>query len=144
GFEWLPSSATRFTLEGFYKKYTDYPVSVLDGISLANKGTEFGAIGNEPVVQNGKGRAYGIEFFAQQKLSNRIFGVLSYTYYRSEFTGLSQQWIRSNWDNRHLLSLTGGYKLNRNWEIGLKFRYQGAAPYSPFNLEASQLNYLTL
>lgn len=144
GFEWLPSNNTRFTLEGFYKKYGNYPISILDGISLANKGTEFGAVGNEPVVQDGEGKAYGIEFFAQQKLSKRFFGVLSYTFYRSEFTGLNSEWIRSSWDNRHLLSLTAGYKLNRNWEIGLKFRYQGAAPYTPFDLNASQLNYLTL
>ena len=144
GFEWLPSNSTRFTLEGFYKKYSNYPVSILDGISLANKGTEFGAVGNEPVVQDGEGRAYGIEFFAQQKLSKRFFGILSYTFSRSDFTGLNSEWIRSSWDNRHLLSITAGYKLNRNWEIGLKFRYQGAAPYTPFDLTASQLNYLTL
>jgi hypothetical protein len=144
GFEWLPSSNTRFTLEGFYKRYSNYPVSILDGISLANKGTEFGAIGNEPIQQDGKGRVFGIEFFAQQKLSKRFFGVLSYTYYKTEFTGLNQEWIRASWDNRHLLSFTAGYKLKRNWEIGLKFRYQGAAPYTPFDLNASQLNYLTL
>lgn len=144
GFEWLPSSNTRFTLEGFYKRYNNYPVSILDGISLANKGTEFGAIGNEPIQQDGKGRVFGVEFFAQQKLSKRFFGVLSYTYYKTEFTGLNKEWIRASWDNRHLLSFTAGYKLKRNWEIGLKFRYQGAAPYTPFDLNASQLNYLTL
>jgi len=37
-----------------------------------------------------------------------------------------------------------GYKLPKQWEIGLKFRYQGAAPYTPFNLEESRANYLTL
>jgi outer membrane receptor for ferrienterochelin and colicin len=144
GAEFLPSSATRITLEGFYKSYANYPISILDRISLANKGTEFGAIGNEPVQQDGRGRAYGFEFFAQQKLTKRFFGVFSYTYYRSEFTDLSGKYIRAAWDNRHLLSLTWGYKFNRNWELGLKFRYQGAAPYTPFDLEASQLNFLTL
>ena len=37
-----------------------------------------------------------------------------------------------------------GYKLPKQWEVGLKFRYQGAAPYTPFDLEKSQANYLTL
>ena len=37
-----------------------------------------------------------------------------------------------------------GYKLPKQWEIGLKFRYQGAAPYTPFNLEESRANYLTI
>jgi hypothetical protein len=69
---------------------------------------------------------------------------LSYTFYRSEFTDINDSYVRASWDNRHLLSFTGGYKLNRNWEIGLKFRYQGAAPYTPFDMDASRINYLTL
>lgn len=144
GFEYLPSSNTRFTIEGFYKKYDNYPVSIPDGISLANKGTEFGAIGNEPVTQNGRGRVWGIEFFAQQKLTKNFFGVFSYTYYRSEFTGTNRAFVPASWDNRHLISTTLGYKLGRNWELGLKFRYQGAAPFTPYNLEQSRLNFLTL
>ena len=144
GFEYLPSSTTRLTIEGFYKRYNNYPVSVIDGISLGNKGIEFGAIGNEPIVQNGKGRVWGLEIFAQQKLTNRIFGVFSYTFYRSEFSGLDGKFVPANWDNRHLVSATLGYKFKRNWELGVKFRYQGAAPYTPYNLEQSRLNYLTL
>jgi hypothetical protein len=144
GLEFLPSNATRFTIEGFYKKYSNYPVSILNGVSLANKGTDFGAIGNEPIIQNGKGRAYGFEFFAQQKLTKRFFGIFSYTYYRTEFTNIKEEFIRANWDNRHLVSLTFGYKFKHNWELGLKFRAQGAAPYTPFDLPVSQLNFLTL
>jgi len=144
GFEFLPSSMLRFTLEGFYKRYSNYPVSVLDGISLANKGTDFGAIGNEPVVQHGQGKAYGIEFFAQQKLSNRSFGILSYTWYHSKFSGIDGKLIPAAWDNRHLLSITWGYKFKRNWELGVKFRLQGSAPYTPYDMIKSQLNYLTL
>ena len=144
GFEFLPSSYFRVTVEGFYKRYSNYPVSVADGISLANKGTEFGAIGNEPVTQAGKGRVYGFEFFLQQKLTKRFFGLLSYTLYRSEFTGSNGLYAPASWDNRHLLSYTMGYKLPKEWEIGLKFRYQGAAPYTPYHLEQSRANYLTL
>jgi len=144
GFEYLPSSTTRFTFEGFYKGYKNYPVSILDGISIANKGIEFGAIGNEPIQQDGTGRAYGFEFFAQQKLTEKFFGVLSYTLYWSEFSGLDQKLQPASWDNRNLISATAGYKLPKNWELGIKFRYQGAAPYTPYNLEQSRLNYLTL
>jgi outer membrane receptor for ferrienterochelin and colicin len=144
GFEYLPSSTTRFTFEGFYKGYKNYPVSILDQISLANKGIEFGAIGNEPIQQDGTGRAYGFEFFAQQKLTEKFFGVLSYTLYWSEFSGLDKKLKPASWDNRHLISTTVGYKLPKNWELGVKFRYQGAAPYTPYNLEQSKLNFLTL
>jgi len=143
-FEYLPKSTTRFTIEGFYKSYSNYPVSVLDGISIANKGLEFGAIGNEPITQSGKGRAYGIEFFAQQKLTKNFFGVFSYTFYRSEFSGLNNKFVSASWDNRQLISMTAGYKLPKNWEIGLKFRYQGAAPFTPYNEPLSRANYLAI
>jgi len=143
GIEFLPSNALRFTAEAFYKDYDNVPVSVRNGISLSNLGSDFNVLGNEAVTTNGEGRAYGFELFAQQKLTERFFGVLSYTFYRSEYSGRSGDYIPSSWDNRHLLSATMGYKLPRNWEIGLKFRYQGGAPYTPFDEAASQLNYLS-
>jgi len=41
GLEFLPKESLRFTLEGFYKDYAQYPVSLLRGISLANDGSQF-------------------------------------------------------------------------------------------------------
>ncbi|WP_266367330.1 TonB-dependent receptor [Tellurirhabdus rosea] len=144
GTEFLPRPSTRFTLEGFYKRYNDYPVSVRDGISLANQGGEFGAIGNERVESTGKGRAYGLEALFQQKLTKNIFAVLSYTFVRSEFSGRNGVLIPSAWDNRHLFSGLFGRKFGRGWEMGLRYRYAGGAPYTPFDLEASQRNYLSV
>ena len=144
GIEYLPNDGLRFTAEGFYKDYANVPVSISKGISLANLGGDFNVLGNEAVVTNGKGRAYGFEFFAQKKLTNKFFGILSYTFYRSEYAGLDNKLIASAWDNRHLLTVTWGYKFPRNIELGLKFRYQGGALYSPFDDVASKANYLSL
>ncbi len=145
GLEYQPKwRGTRFTLEGFYKIYNGYPVSLTDGISLANKGGDFNVLGNEPVTTTGKGRAYGAEFQFQQKLTKNVFVILSYTLYKSEFTNAGGKYTPASWDNGHLLSFIGGYKFKRNYELGVKFRYQGGAPYSPFNMAASQANYNTL
>ena len=144
GIEYLSNDGLRFTAEGFYKDYANVPVSISKGISLANLGGDFNVLGNEAVVTNGKGRAYGFEFFAQKKLTNKFFGILSYTFYRSEYAGLDNKLIASAWDNRHLLTVTWGYKFPRNIELGLKFRYQGGALYSPFDDVASKANYLSL
>lgn len=143
GLEYLPRASTRFTVEAFYKIYSNYPVSVRDGISLANEGGDFTTVGNEQIATTGKGKSYGVEFFAQQKLTDRFFGVLSFTLFNSKFTELNGVYIPSAWDNRQLLSLTFGYKLPKNYEIGLKFRYQGCAPYTPFDYDLSKANYLT-
>jgi hypothetical protein len=144
GVEYLPAPTTRLTIEGFYKKYSQVPISVRDGISLANLGGDFSVLGNEDVVTTGKGNAAGIELFFQQKLTKRFFTTLSYTLFYSQYSGVDSKLIASAWDNRHLISFLGGYKLKRNWEIGLKFRFQGGAPFTPFDLSASQLNYLSL
>jgi len=101
-------------------------------------------VGNEPVVSTGAGVAYGLEFFAQQKLTRKSFYTLSYTLFKSEFSGQDGMLIPSSWDNRHLLTALYGLKLPRGLELGLKFRYAGGAPFTPLDLEASQANYLSL
>lgn len=144
GLEYLPSDNLRFTVEGFYKKYDNVPVSVRNGIALSNLGSDFNILGNEAVTTNGKGKAYGIEFFAQKKLTKRFFGIASYTLYRSMYSGANDNFVASSWDNQHLISITWGYKFPKNWELGLKFRYQGEAPYTPFDEVQSRLNYLSV
>ncbi len=135
-------NTTLLSIEGFLKSYSNYPVSVLDEISLANKGAGFEVLGNEEVESSGKGRSYGLELLYQQKLSNNFYGLFSYTYFFSEFSGLDPNiYRRSTWDSRHLASFTGGYKLNKNWEISSRFRYNGKTPYAPIDESLSLINY---
>ena len=141
GLEFLPRRSTRITLEGFYKDYANYPISVRDGVSLANLGGDFSVLGNEEITTDGLGRTYGAEFLLQQKLARNFYGILAYTLYWSEFTGSDGVFRPSLWDNRHLLTFTGGYKLPRNWEIGLRVRYLGPAPFAPVDIETSTETY---
>ncbi|HWI89852.1 MAG TPA: TonB-dependent receptor [Flavisolibacter sp.] len=143
GLEFLPKATTRFTLEAFYKNYAHVPVTTRDGVSINNLGADYGVVGNEPVTPTGDGETYGIEFFAQQKLTGRFFGLFSYTFFYSKFSNANAKLVSSAWDNRNLVSLTFGYKFKKNWELGLKYRYQGGAPYTPFDLAESQRNFLT-
>lgn len=143
GFEYLPKEDLRFTVEGFFKRYSNYPVSVANGISLANLGGGFDILGNEAVASIGGGETYGAEFYFQQKLVKRIFAVFSYTFVRSRFSGKDGSLIASTWDNRHLVSALFGYKLKRGWELGAKFRFAGGAPYTPFDTVASRFSFAT-
>ncbi len=135
-----PSSS--ISLEGFYKRYEDYPVSVRDGVSLANKGGGFEVLGSEPIETVGKGRSYGAELQFQQKLSNNFYGIFAYTWFYSEFTGFdTSNYIPSVWDSRHLVSFVGGYKFNRNWEFSSRYRFAGRTPFVPADLDATLANY---
>ena len=139
GFEYKPNSNMKITLEGFYKKYKNYPFSIRDQISLANLGADFGVVGNEEVTSTSKGRSYGFEVLAQKKSYSGMYGILSYTFVKSEFQNQLNTYISSSWDNKHLLTITGGKKLRKNWEIGGKFRLIGGQPYTPYDADASAL-----
>ncbi|MCO5934190.1 TonB-dependent receptor [Mucilaginibacter sp. RB4R14] len=141
GIEYNTLKNTRFTIEGFYKFYKDYPlVRVLgDSIPLANLGADFGVIGNQQVVGATKGRSYGVEFFAQQRLNKGFYGILSLTLFRSEFQDKAGEYVQSSWNNRYILSITGGKVFKRNWEVGAKLRYTGGSPYTPYDVVSSTL-----
>jgi hypothetical protein len=137
GVEYFPTKYFKFTVEGFYKRYDNYPFLLNDSISLANLGGDFGVIGNEPANSNSDGRSYGIEFFAQQKLSSSYYGILSLTLFRSEFSDKNGNYRPTAWDNRYIMNLTLGKKLKQNWEVGMKFRLLGGAPYTPYDVPLS-------
>jgi hypothetical protein len=139
GLEYLPKKATKITVEGFYKQYGNYPFLLKDSISLANLGGDFGVIGNEPAVSISEGRSYGVELFIQQKLTSSVYGIVSYTFVRSEFTDKNNNYVPSSWDNRHVLNITAGKKFGKNWELGARFRFLGGAPYTPYDQETSSL-----
>tara|TARA_B100000963_G_scaffold107006_1_gene93009 strand:+ start:66183 stop:68540 length:2358 start_codon:yes stop_codon:yes gene_type:complete len=141
GLEYAPGNASRITLEGFYKKYSQYPISLIDGVSLANKGGGFEVLGNEAIRSDGRGKSYGLEALYQQKLSKNFYGVFAYTYFHSQFTTAKSNYLPSVWDSRHLISFSGGHKLKRNWEISARWRFSGKTPYVPVNQNATLAAY---
>jgi len=141
GLQYDTSPSSSFSLEGFYKKYDDFPVSIADGVSLANKGADFEVFGSEAITTVGKGRSYGIEFQYQKKFVERFYSIFSYTFFKSEFTGLTDTYLPSVWDSRHLLSFVGAYKLNRNWEVSGRYRFAGKTPYVPIDVNQSLITY---
>ena len=141
GLEYRPSSYLKFSAEGFYKKYDQYPMSLVDSIPLASKGTDYGVLGNEAVSSTATGRAYGLELTGRWYNYKGLTFIASYTYVRSEFKDGrgSRKYIPSAWDNRHLFTFSGTYALPKNWDIGAKLRVVGGAPYTPYDVEKSSL-----
>ena len=137
GLAFEPNNNMRFNLEGFYKLYSNYPLSVTDGMSIAGKGTDFGQVGDEEIVSTGKGRAYGIEFSGKLMDYKKITSTVTYTLFKSEFTGEDGIYRPSSWDTRHMVNLLGSYNLPKNWSVSMRWRYVGGAPYSPIDMELS-------
>ena len=87
GFEYVINESSRISLEAFYKKYSNYPISVADEVSLANKGGGFEVFGSELIQSNGLGRTQGLELLYQQKFTGKWYGIASFTLFKSEFSG---------------------------------------------------------
>jgi hypothetical protein len=139
GLEWAPTINTKITVEGFYKLYGNYPFSLIDSISIANIGAGFDVVGNVPAASGTGGRARGFEVLMQQKLYKGFYGILAYTFVRSEFEDLEGNYIPSSWDSRHIITATAGYKIKRNWEFGLRWRFVDGIPFTPYDIALSSL-----
>ena len=80
-----------------------------------------------------------MEVSIQRKLHKRLFGQISYTLARSEFTDGSGAYRPSSWDRRHVASVNLGWKLPKSWDIGGRIGYASGSPYTPYDLATSSL-----
>ncbi len=74
----------------------------------------------------------------QKKLARKLYGMLSGAYFRSRYRDYDGQWRRRVFDNRYLLTVEGGYKPSHKQEFSLRWIYAGGAPYTPFDVAASE------
>mgnify|MGYP003564075146 FL=1 len=139
GFAYYFPFNAKVSLEGFYKRYANYPFLTEQGITLANLGSDFGVIGNEPAESSSAGRAYGLEFLYQQKLIEGWFGTLAYTLVKSEFEDANGDLVPSAWDNENIITFTGGKKFGKDWEVGVQYQFLGGAPFTPLDVQRSTI-----
>ncbi len=136
GFEHLANSNVLFSVEAFYKQYFNYPIDISTGSSLANQGAGYSIYGASALDFTGKGKAYGVEFL--NRLNYKSFTMLtSYTFFRSLFSDFAGFYIPSAWDSKHLLTVTASKSLKKHWQIGIKWRYVGSLPYTPYDIQLS-------
>ncbi|MGD2035053.1 MAG: TonB-dependent receptor, partial [Bacteroidales bacterium] len=143
GFEFRSDDKSQIAIEGFYKWYSDYPFSVSDSVPLATKGADYGIFGDEELIPIASGRAYGFELLGRWQDLLGFNTIVSYTYVRSEFKDyrptLQDNYLPTSWDNRHLLNITATKTFKRSWYFGVKWRFVGGAPYTPYDEEKSSI-----
>jgi hypothetical protein len=138
GVEWRPNNYTRIGIEGFLKQYGNYPFSVTDSVAMASKGGDYGTFGDEEVTSTSEGRTYGAELLVRQKSPKGYSYILAYTWVNSAFTDINGNYVPSAWDSGHLLTFTFNKSFKNNWDFGLKWRFAGGLPYTPYDREKSE------
>lgn len=142
GIEHLFSADLRLSVEGYYKKYDNYPVStVVPTYVLISGGTENGPnLLFGQAVSKGFGYSRGIDVSLHKKLTGSgFYGMLNYSLAESRITGLEGGEKPGSFDYRHNITLIAGYQLANDWLIGMKFRYTTGRPYTPIDAEASTI-----
>ena len=117
GLEQEVGTRWKLTVEGFYKRLEHVIVnSALPGENLNNDGI---------------GRIYGAEASAKLRPTAKSSGFLSYTLSRSERNDHGEGWRPFNWDQTHILTVAGAYRLGASWDLSATFRYVTGNPTTP-------------
>jgi hypothetical protein len=123
GLEQELSRQVDVSVEGFYKRL-DQLVVRREAATSTQGGQDF--------TNEGSGRIYGGELLLRYRNDARFFGWVAYTLSRSERRDSSADAYRLfDFDQTHILTVLGSYKLGRGWEIGGRFRYVTGNPYTP-------------
>jgi outer membrane cobalamin receptor len=140
GFSYTASESLRISLEVYRKTYKDYPVATqFPTLSLANLGDTFNVRDILfPLTSAGRGRAQGIELFAEKKFTAKWYGQANLSFSSSTQAGLDGVQRAATFDYPRIFNVTGGYRLNAKWEFAARVSYLAGRPYTPFDLAASR------
>lgn len=140
GVEHLLTSSLNAVVEVYEKRYNGYPVSVADpSYILIDGGANYGPNLVGEATSAGTGYVRGLDISIQKKLmGNGFYGLLSYSYSKSGFTALAGGEKPAAFDPTHQFTVIAGYQVADDWLIGIKFKYAGGRPYTPFDVEKSK------
>lgn len=133
----------RLQVEGFAKRYADYPArvfrpqAVLSPSGFEDVTTDI-PFGLEPLVNAGTGHAEGVELLLQKRAgSTPWFGLASLSVGRSRFSGLDGVERPGSYDARLIATLLAGWRPNAGWELSGKLRVATGRPTTPFLTEGA-------
>lgn len=128
GFEQRFTDAISLDLTGYYNRRYDLivspgPIDVLPD----------GSVERYQYANEGLGRAYGLELMLKHDVTRDFFGWVSYTLNRSEVrrAGTDRDYVLGGFDQTHILTLVGSYRLPHGFELGARFRLVSGIPDTP-------------
>ena len=127
GAEYSPLKHLTFDVTLFYKQLHDLVSRTTETVEADD-----GEIRPVNFNNGGKGRVMGLEVMIRHQLTNHFSGWLSYTLSRAERKDYGADDYRLfDFDQTHILTLVGNYRLPRNWSVGARFRLVSGDLYTP-------------
>jgi len=125
--------------EIYAKAYHRYPVdSANPHLTLANMGgsivpTFFGS----KLLGVGTGYARGLEVSVQSPPAQKLSWEVNYSNAVVRFKALDGVLRPGDFDYGQIINLGASYNASPAWNISMKWRYAGGAPYTPFDMQLS-------
>ncbi len=118
GVEQRLTDALKIDLTGYYKVFEDLVTRSDDPA--------------ERLVNQGTGRAWGLEVLLRHDATQRLYGWVAYTLQRSVRTDRPGGEERLfDLDQTHNLVVVAQYRFDSRWEAGLRWRFVSGNPYTP-------------
>jgi hypothetical protein len=140
GVDYLTSKNLKIAVELFMKSYSNIPFLKDENLTLPNSVSFVNqqSLGLSRSNSSGFGRCYGLEVLLHQKFWKGYYGIIAYTLMKSEYSNQGK-YLPSNWDYRHIISITGSKQFEKNWEIGMKVRFSTGSPFTPLDISNSSI-----
>jgi TonB family protein len=107
------------SLEGYYKDLS----SIVSRLPTP-RGNEY--------FNTGSGYVGGMEVLLRYKADDKFFGWIAYTLSRSMRRNQDSEGLELfQYDQPHILTALGSYKLGKGWEVGARFRFVSGPLYTP-------------
>lgn len=130
----------RMKVETYYQHLFNIPikVGVNETYSILNQEWSYET---DPLINDGYGKNYGVEFTLEQFTNNNLYFLLSTSIYNSLYKTNENKWRNTRFNGNANLTFTGGkeFALKKDRVLGVNLRsiYSGGLRTTPINLEES-------
>ena len=126
------------TVEGFWKRYTGYPIDpAVPSRVLISAGTDFESPIVGKLVPSGEVHADGVDSSLSQRLGRSATVSVGYSYWDVSRSNLEKKWIPADYDIRHQARLWLAWHRSKTWSASALWRYASGRPYTPYDVAAS-------
>jgi hypothetical protein len=126
------------TVEGFWKRYTGYPIDpAVPSRVLISAGADFETPLVGKLMPSGQVHADGVDTSLSQRIGRSATVSLGYSYWDVAQYNLEKQWIPADYDIRHQGRIWFAWHRSRNWTASAMWRYASGRPYTPYDVAAS-------
>mgnify|MGYP001212094539 CR=1 FL=1 len=144
GFQKMLGEGFRMKAETYHQYLFKVPVKPdFPEFSMLNFGAQFGTPKIDSLVNEGKGRNYGLELTLERFLSKGWYMLLTASVFDARYTGYDQKWRNTAFNGKYVFNMLGGYEMQLTNMLTLtldgKFVLAGGRRFVPVDFAASAI-----